>query len=243
VPAPVRSPIAALFDLDGTLIDSIDLILASARHAFAACGLNAPPDEEFASYIGIPLATQLRRFAADDAQLAALTDAYRSHQRQHLDAFTRCFDDVVHTVELLRRRHCRIGVVTSKGLPIAERSLSIVGLTELVDVVIGAESCARHKPDPEPVLLALDRLGIEPTHAVFVGDSPFDIQAGNAAGVVSIAALWGPFARPQLAPAAPDRWLERIADLPALLEQLFPLQTFRSVEPSDPVGSPGPADG
>ena len=85
---------------------------------------------------------------------------------------------------------------------------------------IGADSCTIHKPEAFPVLLALKELGYSSDEAVFVGDSPHDVQSGNAAGVVSVAALWGPFTRQQLAPSSPKEYLADINELPALLDRL-----------------------
>jgi pyrophosphatase PpaX len=92
-----------------------------------------------------------------------------------------------------------------------------VGLDSFFDVVVGLESCARHKPDPEPVRIALGRLGIAPNTAVFVGDSPHDMTAGRAAGVRTVAALWGPFSRAQLARSEPDHYIERMPELLAIV--------------------------
>ena len=113
-----------------------------------------------------------------------------------------------------------MAVVTSKTGPIAERGIAHVGLAPFMRTIVGCEACARAKPDPEPVLLALHRLGYAPTEAVFVGDSPHDIASGNAAGVITVAALWGPIPRTELLAAGPSYSLERIADLPELVEGL-----------------------
>jgi pyrophosphatase PpaX len=214
-------PLAVLFDLDGTLIDTIDLLLASVRHAFRDRTERVPSEAEWIAGIGTPLASQLRPFAADDADLALLLEEYRAYQREHHDRMTRCYDRAVEVVSTLRERGHPLGVVTSKGDPIARRSLAHVGLLELMDVVVGADSTTRHKPDPEPVRLALDRLGGHPpSRALFVGDSPHDVAAGNAAGVATAAALWGPFTRDVLDRARPTYWLEGIEGLVGLVEQV-----------------------
>jgi pyrophosphatase PpaX len=85
---------------------------------------------------------------------------------------------------------------------------------------IGMDNAKKHKPDPDPVLAALDELGYEAHEAIFLGDSPHDIASGNAAGVVSVAALWGPFTREQLEPYHPAHYLDRITELPDLIERL-----------------------
>jgi pyrophosphatase PpaX len=110
------------------------------------------------------------------------------------------------------------GLVTSKGRGMTARSLGRVGLAESFDTVVTYEDTERHKPGPEPVLLALDRLGMSPGEAVFVGDSPHDMHAGRAAGVRTAAALWGPFSRAELAPAEPTWWLHSIGELREILE-------------------------
>jgi pyrophosphatase PpaX len=213
-------PIAVLFDLDGTLIDSIELILSSMRHAFDACGATAPADAEWLESVGIPLQTAFRRYAPGDRELAALIAAYREHQLAHHDRLVRCYDAVVETVSLLQRRGHPLAVVTSKADWLARRGLEHVGMASLFDTIVGCDSCSRHKPHPEPVLTALARLGYRPDEAVFVGDSVHDIEAGNAAGVLTVAALWGPFGREQLLPVRPDYFLDQISDLPDILSAM-----------------------
>jgi len=111
-------------------------------------------------------------------------------------------------------------VVTSKLEPSARRSLEFLGLSRHFEAVVGLESTVRHKPDPEPVRHALVRLEAAPGEAVFIGDSPHDVVAGNAAGVVTVAALWGPFTRAELAPARPRAWAAEASDLLPVLESL-----------------------
>jgi pyrophosphatase PpaX len=213
-------PRPVLFDLDGTLIDTIELLLTSVQHAFRDRPERAPTTEQWVAGIGTPLAAQLRPYAADDAEFAALTDAYRSYQRLHHDRLTRCYDDAVATVRTLHERGHPMAIVTSKNDDIAQRSVAHVGLDRYLPLIVGVGSTARHKPDPEPVRFALERLGVPATTAVFVGDSPHDIAAGNAAGVITIAALWGPFTRATLSASRPGYFLDRIGGLPALLDSL-----------------------
>lgn len=209
---------AVLFDLDGTLIDSIELILESARHAFADRDGYAPTDAEWLTGIGIPLTAMFRRYARDDADVDALIARYREYQLEHHDRLVRRYDSVAETVAVLRRRGHPMAIVTSKAVWLARRGLETVGLGDAFSVIVGCDSCTRHKPDPEPVLLALDQLGCAPDCAVFVGDSVYDVHAGNAAGVTTVAALWGPFSREDLAASNPAHYLERIIELPALLD-------------------------
>ena len=218
-PRPVPS-LALLFDLDGTLVDSIDLILTSFRHAFAEVVGRVPPDEAWIAGIGTPLAIQMRELAGDESLVAPLVDSYRAFQRAHHDRLLREYEGVRETLETLRARGHPMAVVTSKAAEMTQRALRRAGLASLIDVVIDCDMCARHKPDPLPVLLALERLAHAPGDALFVGDSPHDIAAGNSAGVRTVAALWGPFSRAVLEAAHPRFVLEDIRELPALVEAL-----------------------
>jgi pyrophosphatase PpaX len=213
-------PLAVLFDLDGTLIDSIELILNSAKHAFRDREGHVPTDAEWLTGVGIPLATMFRRYAKDDADVDALIAKYREYQLAHHDRLVKCYDQVVETVDFIRAAGHPVAVVTSKTGWLAKRGLDHVGLGPHFDVIVGCDVCQRHKPDPEPVFIALEKLGYEPTEAAFVGDSVYDMEAGNAAGVTTIAALWGPFSREDLAASRPAFYLDRMADLPRLLSDV-----------------------
>jgi pyrophosphatase PpaX len=221
MPSSRLRPIAVLFDLDGTLVDTIQLLLESVQYAFRdhlAAGRRTPSEAEWIAGIGTPLVTQLRPFVDDDAELAALVAGYRVYQGQHHDRLTRCYASAPDVVAELKRRGHPLGVVTSKADEIARRSLAHVGLLDAMDVIVGADATVRHKPDPEPVLLALERLGYSPHEAVFVGDSPHDVNAGNAAGVTTIAALWGPFDRATLDSTRPTYVIGAISELPGLID-------------------------
>jgi pyrophosphatase PpaX len=215
-----RTPPAVLFDLDGTLIDSIELLLSSSRHAFEGRS-RAPTTEEWVQGIGTPLVEQLRQFTDTEEEVALLLDRYRSYQREHHDRLTRCYDGVPDVVAELFDRGHPLAIVTSKASPIAHQSLAFVGLDQYFPVVVGFDETTRHKPDPEPVTVALSRLGVSAEHAVFVGDSPHDIHAGNAAGVITVAALWGPFDRETLAAAKPNHFIGCLPDLPGVLDRAF----------------------
>jgi pyrophosphatase PpaX len=210
-------PTAVLFDLDGTLIDSITLILESARFAFVGHDGRVPSDTEWLAGVGTPLITMFRKYARDDAQVDALIKRYREYQIPNHDRLVTAYDGVVDVVRALRAAKHPLGIVTSKTEVLARRGIECVGLGDCFNVLIGCDTIAKHKPDPAPVLAAIDRLGVAAKDAVFVGDSVHDITAGNAAGVTTIAALWGPFTREELAPSRPTYFLDSIRDLGTLL--------------------------
>lgn len=213
-------PLAVLFDLDGTLLDSIELILNSARHAFRDRRGHVPGDAEWQALIGMPLEASFRRYATDDADVATLMAKYREYQLSHHDRLVKCYDQVVETVDFIRAAGHPVAIVTSKTTTMTQRGLDVTGLGAHFDTIIGCDTCERHKPDPQPVRIALERLRYDARDAVFVGDSVYDMMAGNAAGVTTIAALWGPFTREDLAASQPAHYLGRIADLPRLLANI-----------------------
>ena len=205
---------AILFDLDGTLIDSIGLLLASVRHTFSGREGRAPTEEEWIAGIGTPLAEQLKPFVESEDDAAQLVARYRAFQREHHDRLTNAYEGVLDTLEQLYNWGHPLGVVTSKSNEMMERALRQTGMDVYMTTMIGCVSCAIHKPDPFPVRMALGELGYEAHEAVFVGDSPHDMASGNAAGVTTIAALWGPFTKNELAIYKPTLYLNRISELP-----------------------------
>lgn len=212
---------AVLFDLDGTLIDTIELLLSSVRFAFEGWPGPTPTEEAWLRGVGTPLVTQLGEYAGTEDEVAHLLERYRAYQHEHHDRLTRCYDHVPDVVRQLSERGYPLAVVTSKASAIARRSLAFVGLEPYFDTVVGFDDTTRHKPNPEPVAVALQRLGALADRAVFVGDSPHDILAGRAAGVLTVAALWGPFDRETLLAAGPNHLIGCLPELPAILDQAF----------------------
>ncbi len=202
-----------LFDLDGTLIDSIELILQSYRHTLKAHRGIEPPDEVWMKGLGTPLWVQFREWSEDAAEIEAMVATYREFNLANHDRMVRPYAGVVEQVRRLKHRGKRLGLVTSKLRSGAERGLRIAGLEKTFDVVVGSDEVDHPKPHPEPVLKALERLGAPAAGAVFIGDSRHDLECGRAAGVQTAAALWGPFGRSDLEDLAPDYWLEQPEDL------------------------------
>jgi pyrophosphatase PpaX len=158
------------------------------------------------------------RYARDDADRVALIAAYREHQFAHHDRLVKPYEGVHELLATLQSRGHELAVVTSKSEYLAMRGLAHVRLARFFDTIVGCDSTARHKPDPEPVRLALHRLRCDPRDAVFVGDSVHDVIAGNAAGVATIAALWGAFARHDLEPGSPTAWAETVSEVIGVLD-------------------------
>ena len=205
-------PTVWLFDFDGTLVDSERLILASFRHATRAVLGATPSDEVLRAGIGLTLEQQARDLAGDRAQ--ELFDVYVRHNRAAHAELLSTFDGVPEMIGRLRRRDARLGVVTAKIRPTLELGFEHVPLErDWFEVLIAKEDTGRHKPEPEPLLLALELMDADPRDAIYVGDSPFDIRAAHASGVVAAAAAWGDIfsrdvlvaERPQIVFDSPDQ--------------------------------------
>ncbi len=205
-----------LFDLDGTLLDSLELILDSYRHTLMVHRGEAPADEVWIAGIGTPLRTQLAPFVENDEELERFVDTYREHNFAHHDAMMKAFPGIRDVVESIRSNGKRLGIVTSKARKGTAKGLKIGGLEGLFQAIVAADDVERHKPDPTPVLKALDLLNADAERTVFIGDSPHDMAAGRSAGVLTAAALWGPFDRDTLALFSPDYWLSEPSDVLSL---------------------------
>jgi pyrophosphatase PpaX len=213
---------ALLFDLDGTLIDSIELILNSARHAFIGFEGRAPTDEEWRAGIGRPLQAVLREYAAGDAAEAdRLFKRYREYQLEHHDRLIRPYEGIVETVQWLAHAGHPMALVTSKSDWMAEKALVHVGLDRLIPTIVGCDTCVNHKPHPEPVERALALLGVDATNALFVGDSPHDVESGRAAGVTTVGVAWGAFSAAELEASGADVVIDRVEELRSVVAR-FP---------------------
>lgn len=210
-----------LFDLDGTLLDTHDLLLASFRHAvhevLGEAG-DAIPDETLMAKVGQPLNTQMWDFSGPDEQLHdELCRVYREYNHRIHDQMVRPFPGADASLSALTAAGLGLGVVTSKRHALAIHGLELFGLDARFRFLIGADDWETAKPDPGPILHGCDLLGIDPARCVYVGDSPYDMQAGNAAGCITVAATWGMFDRALLEAQRPDAWCASLAGLPDVI--------------------------
>ena len=206
-----------LFDLDGTIIDSIRLIIDSYHHTLAAHGLPPRSDDEWLRGIGTPLRVQFAEWK-DSPGIEAMVATYREYNLKNHDDCVVPYPGVADAIRALRAAGRQTGLVTSKNRHGALLGLRLCELDALMDVIIGADDVVNPKPHGEPVEMAMRRLGADPATTVYVGDSIHDMHSGRAAGARTAGVLWGPFGRADLEPAGPDWWLERPSDLLKLLE-------------------------
>lgn len=184
----MRFPVV-LLDLDGTVVDSGPIILASMRHATLSVLAREIPDAELMASVGGPgLEAQMREFGPD--QVEELVRVYREHNEplhEQLEAFAGIADVLMQ----LKDEGRKLGIVSAKRRSTVELAFARVPLGHLFDVIVGGDETERQKPNPEPLRLALDRLGAKAADAAYIGDSPYDMQAARAAGLYAVGVSWG----------------------------------------------------
>jgi pyrophosphatase PpaX len=211
----MRYPVV-LFDLDGTVVDSGGIILASMRHATREVLGRDYADEELMNAVGGPgLEAQMHAFAPD--RVEELVHVYRAHN-EPLHEDLRCCEGMDDVLVRLKEGGRRLGVVTAKRRATVELAFASVPLGHLFETVVGGDETTRHKPDPEPLLLAAQRMHAVPSESAYVGDSPFDVRAARAAGMFAVAVTWGRIHdRERLEREEPDAIVERAEELLGIL--------------------------
>jgi pyrophosphatase PpaX len=196
---------AALFDFDGTLVDTTEMIYQGMRHAASTVlGRDDIPREILLANVGQPLPRQMEVIDAEKAEL--LLEAYRHHHEENHDALIQEFPRVAQALSRLRSAGIKVAVVTSKRRTSVEMALNnFPDLRNVVDRFVTLEDTKQHKPHPEPLWRGLELVGGVPKEeAAYVGDSPFDVEAAKAAGLTSVAVSWGAFSEDRLREAEPD---------------------------------------
>ena len=179
----------AVFDLDGTLADTINLIVESYQHAFRTVLGDEEDPAVIRSWIGRPLISAFRDHSPEHAD--ALYETYLQWNADNTERLIRGYDGVREVLADLRTAGVHVGVATSKRRDSAQQAMDLLGLAEHVEALVALEDTERHKPDPTPILLCLERMGVGSNDAVYVGDAVVDVLAGKAAGVDTLAVTWG----------------------------------------------------
>lgn len=204
-----------LFDLDGTLTDSLPLIRQTYLQVFREMDIPWGEDDVM-KLIGLPLREIGRKMAGEEKK----DDFFALYQKYYKIAhhqFMRCFPGIPDVLERLSSLGYTLGVVTSKSRQGTELTLDFLKIKHYFTVVITADDTEKHKPAPDPVLAALGALQTNPQNAVFVGDSPFDIVSGNQAGVFTIAVTWGMAEKEELGRHQPNLIIGRQQELVTFL--------------------------
>lgn len=212
-PSAPKWPVV-LFDLDGTLANSISLIIESYQYAFRSVSGREVGRDEALSWIGQTLPTTFAR--EDAANAAELERVYREYNLAHMDEIAG-YPGVPELLASLRQAGALVGVVTSKRRASMIRTLDLAGITGLVEPVVGLEDTERHKPYPDPLLEAMRRLDVTPDKVVYVGDAVWDALAARAAGVAAVAVTWGAGTVADLREVRPDAICATVAELRQVL--------------------------
>ena len=186
---------AVLFDLDGTLLDSVPLIVKVTRETLESMGIHFD-DSTIRHSVGLPLRVQAHRFARDREQ--EFIDIYRGIYRERLGDEARLFPGTLETLSTLRSNGFLTGVVTSKSARGTRKVLEFGGLSGVFECVITADDVAHPKPHPEPLVRAIEQLAVTSDESLYVGDSAFDVEMARRAGVRMIAVSWGARTRDEL---------------------------------------------
>lgn len=170
-----------LFDLDGTIVDTNELIISSFMYALKDNGLAPLTREEIIPHMGTTLQQQMRVFSGLEDVNGTLEKSYRSYNNEHHDELVRSFPLVKETIEELSRRGIKLGIVTTKIRPTTIKTLERFDLLKYMDTIVTVNDVTEPKPHPEPVLTAVYNLGVDPRKTLMIGDSAVDIQSAKAA--------------------------------------------------------------
>jgi pyrophosphatase PpaX len=205
---------AYLFDMDGTLVDTFDLIHASFNEALKENGRRALSKEEFDKELfGKHIDSTLPKLVGpvSDAEMEAILRSFSAAWLKQVGK-VKVFKNVPLTLQRLRASGFKLGVVSTSPREVIERTLEQAGILKYFDNIIGAEDAAKKKPHCEPVVHALNALGIGPEEAVYVGDTIYDVQAGHSAGCYTVLAL-NKYNKDVLEKERPDRVIKDLSEL------------------------------
>jgi pyrophosphatase PpaX len=206
---------AVVFDLDGTVVDSVELIVVSFQHAFRVILGREMTREEAIANVGRPLREQMVMISPPHAD--ELVTAYREFNHREHDHMLTLYDGILNLLHALQSGGVKLGLVTSKSRYTTQMAFDLTGIECYFDQTVCADECPRNKPCPDPILLCLQRLGVAAARAAYVGDAPADIQAARAAGVRAIGVTWGVFDREVLEAEKPDFLVHTVSELAGML--------------------------
>ncbi|MFC7321924.1 pyrophosphatase PpaX [Halobacillus campisalis] len=204
-----------LFDLDGTLIDTNELIIASFTHTLGQYAERPYSREEILEFIGPPLRESLSKVNPD--RVDEMVATYREHNTKNHDEYVTAYEGVVETVKTLKDQGYRLGIVTTKMRHTVEMGLALTGLDGVFETVVTLDDVHHAKPHPEPVIKALEALNGTAAQSLMVGDNTHDIEAGKNAGTKTAGVVWTVKGRQVLDDLNPDFMLQKMDDLIEIL--------------------------
>lgn len=210
-----------LFDFDGTLANTIDLIVATFEYTLQTALGFTPPKQEIINTIGLPLGDAMTILSCQPDKVTELRQVYKVFNAANHDKMIKPIAGVAELLADLKERGIKIAVVTSKKQPMLERGINCLNMTSYIDAAVSVLDTERGKPYPDPMLLACKKLGLQPEECLCVGDSPYDLQSGHAAGCTTIAVKYTMFPWQKiLDEGKPDYTINKPQDLVKIIEQI-----------------------
>lgn len=205
---------AVIFDFDGTLADTNELIIDSWQHTYRVLTGEEQDEEVLRATFGEPLDLSMKH-AFPGVPVRKSIDVYRSHQTDVYDDMVRPFEGMTDLIRTLKEKEYKTGILTSRLKPSTMAGLEKFGLIPYIDSIVTYEDCAKFKPDPEPMYTVLKKLGVRPEEALMVGDSLFDIRCAHNAGVRAVLVGWAfaLSAPPRDGPDKPDYIINKACEL------------------------------
>lgn len=203
-----------LFDFDGTLANTNGLVIGSWKHAFRVLKGIEQSEEEIKKTFGEPLAVSMEKFFPDVPVEEAIA-TYRSYQKDVFENLIEPFDGMVELIKGLKAKGYKVAVTTSRMGASTMAGLKKFGLADIFDAIVTSDDTTKHKPDPEPVLITLEKLGAKPEEALMIGDSMFDIKCAHNAGVKAVLVGWAEAVSEEdmNGPDRPDFYIETAEEL------------------------------
>ena len=190
-----------LFDADGTLLDTKELIIETLNRVFAEIfpDVKISREEKIKIFFGPPLNRSLSNFVKTEEELENAISVYRRHNIELHDSYVKAFAGAKDTLRFLKKNGIKTGVVSSKFHAVVKKGLILCGIDEYIDVIIGLDDCDEAKPSAAPILKAIEELKSKPKETLYVGDHVNDIEAGKRAGVSTCAVTYSDFIKDLLA--------------------------------------------
>ena len=211
-----------VFDMDGTVLDTLDDLTASVNHVLGRYGLPARTREDYRRFFGSGIRYALRQAVppeVSEERIDEMLPIFKAHYDQHCLDRTRPYPGILELMEALKARGCRMAIVSNK-IDSAVKELNARFFSDYVSVAIGEKPGVRRKPAPDMVLAALEELGATRAEAVYVGDSEVDLQTARNADLPCVAVLWGFRDRAFLAENGAGTFAETPMDVAAILPSL-----------------------
>ncbi|MYL34017.1 pyrophosphatase PpaX [Pontibacillus yanchengensis] len=201
-----------LFDLDGTLINTNELIIASFLHTTETYAPGEYTREDVINFIGPPLEESLKTINPNE-DVETMMNTYRTHNHEHHDELVHAYDGVRESLAKLKEAGFKLGIVTTKLRQTVNMGLKLTEIEDYFETVVTLDDVDHAKPHPEPVVRAMKALDAKPEETIMIGDNTHDIDAGKNAGTKTAGVAWTIKGKKVLEDLHPDFMLEHMSDI------------------------------